>query len=256
MMNIGIIGFGNLGKSLASGLLNSNIVSAENLFICAKSDSTIETAQSDFNVFASNDVNEIIQKSEIVFLAVKGYVFEEMLTYINYPYFNDKIIVSLMAGITIEKIRSLFERSTIIRAMPSLAISTGNGIIGHTDTNDLIIQGIFKKLGYAIKVDEKDIEKFTALASCGLGFAAYILNAFVLSGVNLGFDEKLSMDIISHTFINAISMSDFDNTIQSVATKGGATEQGLNVFNEKELNDTVFLAVKTAYEKASNFPAK
>ena len=75
------------------------------------------------------------------------------------------------------------------------------------------------------RVDERDIEKFTALASCGLGFAAYILRAFALSGLKLGLPCEMSLDIILHTFSDALKMSDLD--------------------------DIVFQAINAAYQKAS-----
>ena len=163
---------------------------------------------------------------------------------------KNKRIISFMAGINIDTIRSLLNfDGEIIRAMPNLAISSGYGIIGYTKTVDIDIIRIFEGLGFAFTVDEADIEKITAYSACGLGFAAYVLESFVLAGKTLGLNEELCKQIVIRNFENAIETRNFNKTVSAVATKGGATEQGLQYLHDNNLQELINGAIMKAYDK-------
>ncbi|MFL0195725.1 pyrroline-5-carboxylate reductase family protein [Clostridium sp. WILCCON 0269] len=247
-MKIGIIGFGHLGKALTKGLIYKKIVSKDEIFILAKSAKTKDIAQKEFGVQACSDINDIIEKANIIFWVLKGNVFVELSNDIQQD-ITHKIHVSFMAGMPITSIRQKLGDVFIIRAMPNIAIDRADGVIGYTKTNSTFVKKIFSELGYAFEIEEKDIEKVTAFSACGLGFAAYILNAFQKVGQAFEFSSEVSEKIVAKTFNNAIDMSDYEGTVNAVATKGGATEQGIICFTENNLNRIVSEAMNKAYDK-------
>lgn len=247
-MKIGIIGFGHLGKALTKGLILKKIVSKDEIFILAKSERTREAAEEEFGVQVCSDINDIIEKASILFWVLKGNVFVELSKDIQQDV-THKINISFMAGMTIESIQEKLGDVFITRAMPSIAIDRADGVIGYTKTNDTFVEKMFNELGYAFEVEEKDIEKVTAFSACGLGFAAYILNSFQKAGQAFGFSSEVSEKIVAKTFSNAIEMSDYEGTANAVATKGGATEQGIIYFEENNLNRIISEAMNKAYNK-------
>lgn len=253
-MNIGVIGFGNLGKAFVEGLLYKNIVDKNNIFVCAKSGITISLAEEKYGVHGTCDISDVINKSDMIFFVLKEKIFNDIVSSIDKNTLKNKPIISFMAGVPLEKLqRALGSDLNIIRAMPSIAVARGNGVIGYTNTNDSpAIIKIFEKLGFATEIDEKDLEKITAFSACGLGFVSYILNSFVKAGINLGFSESISEKIVANNFENAIAMSNFEVTISEVATKGGATEQGIEFFNDNKVNEIIDGAINKAYEKVNN----
>ncbi len=70
-MKIGIIGFGNLGKALTKGLIYRKIVSKDEIFILAKSERTKEVAEKEFRLQVCSDINDIIEKANILFWVLK-----------------------------------------------------------------------------------------------------------------------------------------------------------------------------------------
>ena len=248
-MKIGIIGFGNLGRSLASGLIMSDCVNQGELFVCESSEITREIAQNEpFYAHATADVNDVISASEIVFLTVKSYVFEELSRIIDRRALQGKTIISFMAGVPFEKIYSLIGDVNLVRAMPSLAIASCEGVIGYTKTQPDIAE-IFHKLGYAFETEPENIERVMAFSACGLGFAAYLVDAFCAAGVAMGFSQEVSTQIASMTFKNAVDRGNYRDTVNAVATKGGATEAGILYMNSHEVYNAVANAVQKAYEK-------
>ena len=248
-MKIGIIGFGNLGRSLASGLIQSGSVGSGDIFVCEKSPegrAIVESAP--YNAHASEDVNYVISNVDIVFLTIKGYVFEELAAKIDRSGLAGKTVVSCMAGETFEKIHSLIGKVDLVRAMPSLAISFCDGVIAYTKSPPELVE-IFSKFGYAFETEPDNIENVMAFSACGLGYAAYLIDAFAVAGEMMGFSVEQAAHIAKLTFNNAIKRGGFKETVKAVATPGGATEQGINYMVDCDVQGIVARAVRKAYER-------
>ncbi|MHB1152549.1 MAG: pyrroline-5-carboxylate reductase family protein [Eubacteriales bacterium] len=251
-MYIAVIGFGNLGKAFVNGLLAKEFIQKDNIIVCAKSEKTIQIAKDDYHIKAGNDIIAAINDADVIVFAVKLSVFDELSEKFAADLFHDKTIISLMAGAGISHILETTKTTgKIIRAMPNLAIAIGNGIIGYTHTEDDRIIRMFENLGLSFLIDESDIEKMTAFSACGLGFAAYVLDCFASAGKELGFDEKICKQIVNRNFENAIDMGDYKQTISAVATKGGATEHGIQFLHDSDLSGIIDGAIKKAYEKVN-----
>jgi pyrroline-5-carboxylate reductase len=246
-MKIGIIGLGHLGSSLLEGLLRAGVSSPSEIAVC-EHPSRVTDAIATYNVRATSDVNEVLRDSEAVFLTVKGAVFEELSSGIDRAALSDTAIISFMAGVPFEKLRELLGDIPLIRAMPSLAIATCEGVIGYTPSPDRIAQ-VFHKLGYAFETTPEDIEKVMAFSSCGLGFAAYLIDAFASAGTAMGFSPETAERIATMTFRNAIDRGNYKPTVAAVATPGGATEQGVNFMNDNHVYEIIAGAVGKAYDR-------
>ena len=248
-MKIGIIGFGNLGKALASGLVKSGSAVKGGLFVCEIDPETRAAAVAEpYFAHASEDVNFIIESSDVIFLTVKSYVFEALSEIIDRRALEGKTVVSFMAGVSFEAVYSLIGETTLVRAMPSLAIADCDGVIGFTKAAPEVA-AVFGKLGYAFETAPDNIEKVMAFSSCGLGFAAFILDAFASAGHTMGFTPETSTRIAAQTFKNAIDRGGFSETVKAVATPGGATEQGVRHMEESDVGGILAEAVGKAYKR-------
>lgn len=249
-MKIAIIGFGNIGKAFTSGVLKKGVFAKEDITACDMNLQACEYAKSEFNINATCEINEALANANIVLWAVKGHVFYELAKNIDKKLIKDYTQISFMAGMKIEDIKNAtLGQGEIVRGMPTLAMKNNNAIIGYTPTNDKFLVSVFDCLGYAFSIEEGDIEKVTAYSSCGLGFAAYLLEAYKQAGIKMGFDEETCENITSQTFKNAIEMGNYAQTVKDVSTKGGATELGVNYMQNEKLMQIVCDTVRLAYEK-------
>lgn len=247
-MNIGVIGFGNLGRSLTEGLIRSEVISPSDIHVYNRTASVCAHAAEKYGVHACSDVNRVLADSDIIFLVVKGYALADLAPAIDRTLLSGKTVVSFMAGMDFAATKALIGEVNLVRAMPSLAIAVCDGVIGYTPAPDAV-KNILEHLGYAFEVAPENIEKVTAFSACGLGFAAYLIDAFASAGMKLGFSAEESAKIASQTFKNAIDRGDYTNTVKAVATKGGATEQGVLHMDGQHVYDIVAEAVNAAYEK-------
>ena len=248
-MTIGIIGFGSLGRSLASGLRLSGFT--EDIFVCESSPEARELAQREpFCAKVSDDVNFVVKNSDVIFLVVKYYVFEQLAPVIDKGALAGKTVVSFMAGMTLEDIAALIGgEAELVRAMPSIAIAACDGVIGYTKA-PANVAAIFHKLGLAFEVEPQDIRKVMAFAGCGPGLAANLLDAFAEAGAQMGFSPEDCAKITALTFKSVIERdTPFKDTVKAVATPGGATEQGVLYMEQRGVRDILAQTMREAYDK-------
>ncbi|WP_167956793.1 pyrroline-5-carboxylate reductase family protein [Anaerosporobacter faecicola] len=238
-MKIGIIGFGHLAKSFVKGLLAGQLIDKNSIFITAKSRESRKIAADEYgiNYFATN--KELIHNTDIIFITIPPKVFRSEFIDIQPIDCMNKNIISFMAGVKVIELASAFINAKISRAMPNVGIEKCKGIIGYTPTENSTVLYIFHHLGDAFLVKEEDIEKVTAFASCGIGFASYTLNCFYEVGKQLGFCEEDSLMIISNIFSTSLQSNRYQQLITEVATKGGATEAGIKSFEENEYKNII-----------------
>jgi len=248
-MKFGFIGFGNLGKAFTSALICTGSVAADDISVCDISQEALAIAELEsYHTFVSADINDLIRSVDIVCLTVKGYVFEDLSKSINRENLEGKLVISMMAGETFEKIYSLIGDVRLARAMPSLAIATNEGVIAYTKIPNEIAN-IFNKFGFAFETEPEVIEKVMAFAACGLGYAAYLIDAFAAAGEAMGFSPDTASHIAALSFKNAGDIGNFRETVKAVATPGGATEQGVNYMDECGVYNIVAGAIQKAYER-------
>ena len=248
-MKFGILGFGNLGKALASALICCESVTPDEIYVCDKSSEAIEAAESkSHHAFPISQINDFIKAADIICITVKGYVFEEISKLIDKKILKDKFVISMMAGETFEDIYSLIGNVHLARAMPSLAIATNEGVIAYTKVPDEVAD-IFSQFGFAFETEPDVIEKVMAFAACGLGYAAYLIDAFAAAGEAMGFSLETASHIAALSFKNAGDIGHFRETVKAVATPGGATEQGVKYMDKCGVYDIVAMAIQKAYER-------
>lgn len=248
ILKIAIVGFGNLGHSLAEGLIKSGTASGKDICVCDKAAEVRALATEKYRLSATDDINTAIGSAEVIFLVVKSYVFEEMAPTIDKALLKGKTVVSFMAGVQFDTIYAQIGKVELVRGMPSLAIAVCDGVVAYTKAPKPVAD-IFHKLGYAFEVLPEDIEKVMAFSSCGLGFAAYLIDAFAAAGEKLGFPPETCAEIAAQTFKNAIERGDYKNTVKAVATKGGATEQGVLHMDASNVYEIIAEAVQKAYDR-------
>ena len=248
-MKFCIIGFGNLGKALAEAFVYTRSVKVNDIIICDNSPDALEIAEIErYHPYHVNEINHAIALSDVVCITVKGYIFEELSKSIDKEILKDKLIISMMAGETFEKIYSLIGNVNLARAMPSLAIATNEGVIAYTKVPEAV-SVIFNKFGFAFETEPEIIEKVMAFAACGLGYAAYLIDAFTSAGEAMGFPFETASHIAALSFKNAGDIGNFRETVKAVATPGGATEQGVQYMDKEDVYGIVAMAIQKAYER-------
>lgn len=247
-MKLGFLGYGNLARALARGVVTQGILPPEDVYICARTEATLAYARS-LGHGTVNDAAALFDRCDIVVLAIKPKIFREMSYDLSRIDTCGKRVVSVMAAVKLEELEAVV-RCPVMRVMPTLAAADGKDIMGYSTHGgfDDIIPAL-GRLGDVLALDEDMLERLTVAASCGLGFAAHVLDSYKKQCVSIGFEPEQAEAITRGMFGYAAQNNEsFDALEHRVATKGGVTEAG-NIAMDEQLNAAFGSAFAVAGEK-------
>lgn len=257
-MKIAIVGFGNMGKTFANGFINARFIDLNHLYVFKRSAIDNESLSSipAKNIFYS--LNPVLKEVDIVILAVKPQDFQSLASILKEYISEHHIILSVMAGVSINKIQRFLKVDKIIRCMPNLPSQIGLGTTVLTasesiDRKDLfIVQNLINTTGKSIFVeDEKLIDAATAVSGSGPAYVFNFMQAMIEAAQKMGFSEAEAELLVKQTFVGAIQL--YSNNaistktwIEKVASKGGTTEVALNYFEEVSIKQKIKNGVEAA----------
>ena len=154
--NIAIIGAGNLGLSIATGLVNSKLVEKTNLILTEKSGSRIKSLTSEGYQAILDNVGAV-QKSDLIMLVVKPWQIDGILEEIkSIEGLDKKAFVSCVTGVTSDHIFEILEsKPALFRVMPNTGVAIQQSMscisaFNETEAQKESIQTIFEQLGQVL----------------------------------------------------------------------------------------------------------
>ena len=258
MNRISIIGGGNMGGAIAKGLLKSNQIAAKDITISDISEKTLNNFRvisDEWKLTTSNE--EAIADSEIIILAVKPWLVEKIAGEIREKTdYNNQIIVSIAAGVELKTLQSLFSENAILfRLIPNTAIEVMESVSTVTSINASKEQIekiclIFEEMGKVFYVEnEKLLNAFMALSSCGIAYAFRYIRAAMEGGVEMGIYPETAKEVIMQTMKGAVKLLEENHShpeteIDKVTTPGGITIRGLNEMEANGFTNAVIKGLK------------
>ncbi|MBU0759073.1 MAG: pyrroline-5-carboxylate reductase [Candidatus Omnitrophica bacterium] len=249
---IGIIGAGNMGKAIASGM-------GKKVMMSDAVRSKLNAAKK-IGVTPARDNIDLVKRSKVVILAVKPQDIAAVLKEIK-PHISAKLVISIAAGVKSVFIEKALGKVRVIRVMPNMPALVGRGISAVTTgrfarKQDIVTaRGVFSKLGEVVEVRETLMDAVTAVSGSGPAYYFLFTDLLERAGIKAGLKKGLARKLAMATFTGAaesartsnVSMRDF---AKKVASKGGTTEAALNVFKKKKLGYIIEQAVKAARDKS------
>lgn len=244
---IGFIGYGNLAGSVTAGFMKKGVFEPKDIAIFDKSEASMERAKA-LGIGVAKDINSLITMCDTVVLAVKPYVFAELLSTFDTGLLKGKTLISFMACYPLEKLENDLKGCRIVRIIPTIAIRYCEDTIALASNADSVtdVIDLFSNLGEVHHVKEDMLDRIMIGASSGLGFAAEIMAMYERAVMSMGISKELAHSITANTFVNAAKFDDFDDLAAKVATKGGVTEKGLFVMRDENMDEIIKKAIQTA----------
>ncbi len=261
---ITIIGGGNIGLSIAEGLVKSNTIKPSNITVTnlkEKIHLLDKIKQKEVNVSSDNKL--AVKNSNIIFLTIQPNHIDDILNDIKDELTKEKIIISIVAGVDTKYILSKIEKDIIIfRAMPNTAISIQQSMTCLSSSNASEEQkekvlSFFNHLGKTVLIEEELMGAATVLAACGIAYALRYIRAASQGGTEIGFDAELSQLITSQTVKGATSLLlekgyHPEREIDKVTTPRGYTIAGLNEMEFQGFSSALIKGITTSYKKMNN----
>ncbi|MBP2097780.1 pyrroline-5-carboxylate reductase [Enterococcus rivorum] len=258
---IGFIGAGNMGKAMMNGILSSGITSAENIFVYDAYQPVLDQVQQEFGVTLCKNEKELAEKVQIIILAVKPNMILTVLDDIKERISKDDIVVSIAAGVTIEKLSAhLLAETKIVRVMPNTPALVGLGM-SSVSLNDFIseqegeeILSIFRSFGEAEFVAEYLIDAVVGVSGSAPAYVYMFIEALADGAVLAGLSRPLAYKFAAQTVLGSAKMvletGKHPGELKDMVTSpGGTTIAAVSSLENNGFRGAVIDAVTTAAEK-------
>ena len=258
--SIAIIGSGNMGGCIISGLIK-NDYPKENIWIADPSAEKLNIF-SEVNTTTSN--KEAANNSKIIILAVKPTVLPLILREIaDEVRENNSLVISVAAGVTTKIINNIIgEKNSIIRAMPNTPAMLGCGatalFAGENVKNNEkdTAESIFRTVGATVWINEENqMDAVTALSGSGPAYFFLIMEAMQDAGIKLGLSAETAKLLTIETAFGAGRMalesnSNLKELREQVTSPKGTTERAINSLESANIREIFADAIKDAETRA------
>ena len=168
MTKIAVLGGGQIGEALVSGLVNAGYEPAD-IVVTNRRSERGEQLHGTYGVSVTSDNAAAIDGAEYIFACVKPYAIVELLEGLDIP--QDAVVVSMAAGLTLETLeKAAGDGVPVVRVMPNTPMLVGKGMCtcaGGEHVSEEQLGGVVKLLeavGEVAVIEEKHIDAATALA--------------------------------------------------------------------------------------------
>jgi len=259
LVKVGIIGVGRMGSALVRGFLNAKMTK-KSLLASDHNKEKLKLLCNDTGIKMAHDNIELVGRSEIVIIAVKPKDLEKVLDEI-FGSVGEKLVVSTVAGVPIAVFERKLKGAKVVRIMPNIACSVGEGAIAFSAGSQVRrkdlrrVNELLDKLGISLELPENKLDAVTGLSGSGLAFYSFVIKAMALAGMEEGLPEDVALKLAVQTAKGVGKLlfetgMDPEELVRMVRSPGGTTEAGLKKLEERAVTGAFKEAVHAAVKRA------
>lgn len=251
-----------MAEAILTRLLASQTYQAKTILVSEPQPQRRDFLAQTYQVSVTSHNQEILQATESVLLAIKPQVLDQVIAQLtlesleNYP-----LILSILAGVTLERLETAFPNFPVIRVMPNTPATVGAGMTAiaagnHINPSHLTVAtSIFAAVGKVVEVPESLMDGVTGLSGSGPAFVALMIEALSDGGVAAGLPRAIAAKLALQTVLGTAKLIEETGIHpaqlkDNVTSPGGTTIAGVGKLEEKGFRSAVIEAVKTAYGRS------
>lgn len=260
---ISFIGAGNMASAIIGGMLD-NGYKADSIWVSAPDDQHLQNLRDRFGVSVTTDNRHCARQSDMIVLAVKPQVMQQVCQDIAPVVQNTRpLLVSIAAGLESDTLDEWLGGGTpLVRVMPNTPSLVGKGAAG-LYANDRVseqqkadTESIFSSIGMAWWVnDETMLHAVTALSGSGPAYFFLLLEALEDAATDAGMAADTARQLAIQTMAGAAEMAgrsehDPAQLKRNVMSPGGTTERAIQCFEDGGLRNLVKKAYQSAFRRS------
>ena len=261
MKKIGFIGAGNMATAIIKGLLAQNDGKADFINI-------FDVSEEKCNLMNEMGVNiclsgvDVVQKSDIIVLAVKPQNYAEVLASLKESVNETKTFVSIAAGISISFVQRELEcNCPVVRVMPNTPLLLKKGASALcpseniSDEDKQIVYDMFAGSGVCEYITEDHMNEIISVNGSSPAYIYLFAKAMADYAQKQGIDYDKAMNLICATLEGSAAMlresgDSADVLIEKVSSKGGTTIEALNKLREHNFYEAIQDAMTACTNRA------
>jgi pyrroline-5-carboxylate reductase len=261
---IALLGTGNMGGAILSGLLQPGVTTAGIVATTFSETSAARVRERCAEAISleNNPHANIaaVKDADIIVLGVKPHAIIELLSVIAPHAKAGALVMSVAAGITLGAMEKVWP-GALVRAMPNTPAQVGRGVtgiaLGRTVTAEQreSVRALWATTGAVLEVDESQINALSALSGSGPAYVYFLIERFHEVALSYGFSDDDARSMVHGTFAGAMELLEYSretpsNLRTAVTSPGGTTEAALRVFRDADLTAIIHQATDAAIARA------
>ncbi|HMQ05154.1 MAG TPA: pyrroline-5-carboxylate reductase [Pyrinomonadaceae bacterium] len=263
--HISFIGCGVMAESMIAGLLRNKILGPNMIGAShPRKDRRSElTERHGISVFSDNPAAaEFGAGSSIIVVCVKPQRIRAVLKELAGKVRPEQMVISIVAGTTMETISDALGTRLVVRAMPNTPSQIGAGMTAWTCTDDVSesqreqVRRLLSALGKELFVEtENMIDMATSLSATGPTYTFMVMEAMTDAGVHLGFSREIAKELVQQTMLGSVlfAMESHKHPAElrnMVTSPGGTSAEAIYQMEKGALRTVLSKAIYGAYKKA------
>ena len=203
---ITFVGPGAMAEGMIHGLLLRNVANPENVTAAGPRIERLNELVDCYGIKVNLDNSSAAKEADVVILSIKPQRLDRVLDGLRGSINQRALVLSIVAGASIDKISTGLNHKIIVRSMPNTPAQIGKGITvwtaspSVTESQQEMTRRILGALGEEVFVEEEYyLDMATALSGTGPSYVFLFMEAMVDSGVHLGFPRRLAEQLVAQT---------------------------------------------------------
>jgi len=261
---IAFIGPGVMAEAMIAGLINEDVVPSEAIVASGPSAARVDELGVRHAIRTETNNAAAVEDADVVVLAVKPQRLDHVMADLRGSVKSSALVVSIVAGATIEKITTGLGHDVVVRSMPNTPAQIGEGITVWTaaesvsDSQKETAREILTAFGDEVFLDEERfLDMATALSGTGPAYVFLFMEAMVDAGVHLGFSRRVAEILVAKTIRGSVDFySNPDDPLHlarlrnQVTSPGGTSAAALYYLEKAGFRTAISRAIWAAYERS------
>jgi pyrroline-5-carboxylate reductase len=262
--NITFIGPGVMGEAMMSGLIRKKFAEPVQILVSGPRLERGTELEQHYGVASTQDNSYAATQADVIVLSVKPQRLDDVLEDCCGQIKPGALVLSIVAGAPISKIRTGLDHELIIRSMPNTPAQIGEGITVWTASPNVQsnyldkARTILEALGEEIFVeDENYLDMATALSGTGPAYVFLFMEAMVDAGVHLGFPRRIAEELVAKTVRGSVDYYELrDEPVHlarlrnQVTSPGGTSAAALYYLEKAGLRTAISRAIWAAFVRS------
>ncbi|MDD2694870.1 MAG: pyrroline-5-carboxylate reductase [Anaerolineales bacterium] len=261
---IAFIGPGVMAEAMISGLIRQQVIEPARMVTSGPRQERLDQLRQQYGVKITTQNAEATQEADVVVLSVKPQRLDRVLAGVRGSLKADALVLSIVAGASIEKIAQNLNHAIIVRSMPNTPAQIGEGITVWTASPQVsqaqreMARQILNSLGDELYVEEENyLDMATALSGTGPAYVFLFMEAMVDAGVHLGFPRRIAEQLVAQTVRGSVDYyQKRDDPVHlarlrnEVTSPGGTSAAALYYLEKAGFRTAISRAIWAAYERS------
>jgi len=258
---ISFIGPGVMAEAMIAGLIRQELAKPENILASGPRETRGDKLHGKYGIRSTTNNADAASDADVVVLSVKPQRLTEVLTGLH-KIRPDALVLSIVAGATIQKISKTLKHKAVVRSMPNTPGQIGEGITVWTASKDTseeqqeMARQILGALGDEVFVeDEYYMDMATALSGSGPAYVFLFTEALIDAGVHMGFPRRIAEQLVLKTIRGSVDYyyhaERHPATLRNqVTSPGGTSAEALYYLEKAGFRTAISRAVWAAYQRS------